>query len=172
MGTKERSRKGNTISIWLNREIQDNLDDSAKRVNLSRNKLIENLLDVGLEEIGILKHVGIFRLSMAIENLRQQWRVSQESSDEDKSKTPRGSNITVWLDEKVIDTLEDLAKGLDLSRSKLIEHLLEMGIRDFKYLDKSGIIPMALYIQGLRDKWKKRFKDTENSLKKGKINLE
>jgi len=173
---KEKKKRGAYLSVWISHDILDQLDAAAEKVKLNRNKLIQNLIDTGIEEIKIQKKVGLVKLTMIMSTLKDQWlkavQDAKEGDKKDRRRSQRGVNISVWLDQGLIEDIEDYALKMDMSRSNLIERILEMGLTDLKILSKAGIIPLTMLLRDLKDKWKNRFKKAEKAMEKGKIDLD
>ena len=64
--------------------------------------------------------------------------------------------VTCWIDKKNIDRLDKLAEKAGLTRSKLAENLLEIGVDQLEVLRTLGIMSTALVFRDLKEsiqKW-------------------
>ena len=169
----KKERKVN-ISIWIDQEKLDELEKHARYFKLPRNKLVQNILDTGIEEIKIQKFLGIVQLSMLAKSIKDQWKkgiknLKNTEGPASPQKPPRGVNISIGLEPSIISQVEELSEKLNLTRSKLIENMIDMGLTDLKILKRTGLADITVYIVKLKENWKKRFQETQESLDKGKL---
>jgi hypothetical protein len=171
-----KKERGMTISLWMNQETLDEIDKTADWANIRRSKLIQNLIDVGIEEINIFNALGIIKLSLITLDLKKQWQracseIEERDSIGEKRITDRGVNISIWVSQSQIQDIELLSKKLSLSRSQLIERMIDMGMADMKKLRLVGVTTMAKYLRDLHETWKASFKKTEKAYKDGTLEL-
>lgn len=76
-------------------------------------------------------------------------------------RTPNGKNLTLWVDEKTIERLDKVARKAGLSRSRLAENLLLIGLDEAETLRKIGVLQLAVLVRDLRKKVSKKIADTE-----------
>jgi metal-responsive CopG/Arc/MetJ family transcriptional regulator len=72
-------KKGKSITLWLDEETANRLDKVAQRAGLSRSRLAENLLLVGLDEAETLKKIGVLQLAVLLRDLHE--KVSKRMAD-------------------------------------------------------------------------------------------
>ena len=169
----KKERKVN-ISIWIDEKKRDELEKHAQYFKLPRNKLIQNILDTGIEEIKIQKFLGIVQLSMLAKSIKDQWKkgvknLKNTDGSVSPQRPPRGVNISLGLEPSIISQVEELSEKLNLTRSKLIENMIDMGLTDLKILKRTGLADITVYIVKLKENWKKRFQETQESLEKGEL---
>ena len=63
-------------SIYLNREKFNLLDAYAKKIGISRNQLMENLIESGLEDLKLMEKTGLLLIGVGINDLIQKLRNS------------------------------------------------------------------------------------------------
>ena len=173
-GIKMKKERKVNISIWIDEKKRDELEKHAQYFKLPRNKLIQNILDTGIEEIKIQKFLGIVQLSMLAKSIKDQWKKgvkNLKNTDDSVSpqRPPRGVNISLGLEPSIISQVEELSEKLNLTRSKLIENMIDMGLTDLKILKRTGLADITVYIVKLKENWKKRFQETQESLEKGEL---
>jgi len=49
------------VTIWIKKDLVTQIDQFAEKGDLTRSKLISNLVEVGVEELTIMNKVGIWR---------------------------------------------------------------------------------------------------------------
>ena len=47
------------VTIWIKKDLVEKLDQFAEKGDLTRSKLISNLVEVGVEELTIMNKVGL-----------------------------------------------------------------------------------------------------------------
>ncbi|HEU18341.1 MAG TPA: hypothetical protein ENO00_03025 [Deltaproteobacteria bacterium] len=177
-GKKER---GMTMSIWINQETLDELDNVAKWADLNRSKLIQNFIEVAIDEMNLFRSLGIIRLTLISLDLRKQWKKAiEETTDSDqvpqkKRITDRGINVSIWIPRNVVEDIEDLAGKLNMSRSQVIEKLVDMGMAEMRILRNTGFAHVSKALRDIHEaiskRWKKSFKETEKAMAKRTLNL-
>lgn len=73
----------------------------------------------------------------------------------------KGKAITLWLDEETAKGLDRIAARAGLSRSRLAENLLIVGLDEAKTMERIGVLQLAVLLQKLRGKVKKRLSEIE-----------
>jgi hypothetical protein len=173
----EEKKRSMAISVWINQETLDEIDQAAKWASLSRSKLIQNIIESGLSDLKVMRAIGIVRLALISLELRKKWsKAIKESSDKDnisgKRITDRGVNVSLWMDSKIIFGIEDLAGKLNISRSELIENFIDMGILTIRDIRTKPFDTIALFLRDLHDRWKRSYMEAEKSHRKGTLKLE
>lgn len=173
---QEKKKRGAYLSVWIRQDILEQLDATAEKVKLNRNRLIHNLIDTGIEEIKVQKAIGLVKLTMTMTRLRQQWRkaIADAKGEDRKGRkhSERGVNISIWIGLSLIEDIEDYAAKMNMSRSNLIEWLLEMGLADIKIISEAGIITLAMFARDLKEKWQDQFDKAKKAMERGKIGLD
>lgn len=174
--TEAKKERGMALSLWMNQETLNEIDKTAEWAKIKRSKFIQNLIEVGIEEMKVFKSLGIIKLSLISLDLKKQWqRARSEIEDQEnigeKPFTNRGVNVSIWVSQSQIQEIEIMSKKLNLSRSQLVERLIDMGVSDMRKLRMVGVTTIAKYLRNLHEKWKSSFKDAEKAYKEGKLEL-
>ena len=74
------------------------------------------------------------------------------------------ARVTITVDEDVLEILDEVAKKINVSRSKLTENLFLMGLSDMKILKSLRMIDLAYLITQIREQLKKSEKDEKLKL--------
>jgi predicted DNA-binding protein len=147
--------KKNEIQFTVNLEtdVLERLKNMSEHGDLSRHKLIVNLLTVGIEEIELMKHVGIFQLAIIVRNMTATPdNVKERRSDETKvSEMP----IPLRVEKTLIERLERLAEKGDLSRQRLAQNIIKSGLEELESARKYGLTTIALTVRDMHDSFKK-----------------
>jgi len=64
--------------IRTTQKILDDLDVYAEKMGLSRNQLMNNLILIGLEDLAVLRKLGLIRVGVGIRNLIDSVRDERE----------------------------------------------------------------------------------------------
>ncbi len=63
-------------------------------------------------------------------------------------------NLTVWVDPELLEVADRLAERAGITRAKLLENILDVGIRELMGFEKWGVFTFALVIRNVKDKLK------------------
>jgi len=173
---KEKKDRGMTTSIWISQEILKDMDEVAEMASLTRSKLIQNMVEVGIDEIELFQKIGIVKLSLISLELRKQWQktlsdIRSGNIEKKKRIADRNINVSIWIDSSILEKVEAVAEKMGMSRSQLIEKLVEFGILDLRHLRTLGVLRAIIPIRDLHDRWKQRFKESEDALDEGTLKL-
>jgi len=75
--------------------------------------------------------------------------------------------VTIWIDKGLVDRLEVLAAKGDITRSKLITNIVEVGVEELEVMNKLGIWATARVFEDIRQWFKKRHE--KGQAKKGAV---
>ena len=62
------------VTIWIKKDLVEKLDQFAEKGDLTRSKLISNLVEVGVEELTIMNKVGLWAMARIFEDIKQRLR--------------------------------------------------------------------------------------------------
>ncbi len=62
------------VTIWIKKDLVEKIDQFAEKGDLTRSKLISNLVEVGVEELTIMNKVGLWAMARIFEDIRQRLR--------------------------------------------------------------------------------------------------
>lgn len=89
----EKPERGKTMTIYMGDDLLGRLDKMVEATRVNRNRLIVNLLTVGLEEAEALRRLGIVRAGAFARDLREKIRdrIQAEAVDKewDRAGDPR-----------------------------------------------------------------------------------
>ena len=63
---------GQTVSIWVDKELVERIDRLADRAGMTRSKLIRNMIEVSLEELELIGKFGMLHHSQIIKKARKK----------------------------------------------------------------------------------------------------
>lgn len=80
------AKKG--VTIWLQPEMIERIDKLAVTAEISRSKLLENMVTTFTEEIERYDKIGLFRFSVVLRNMQEALRsrlicISENKSEQD-----------------------------------------------------------------------------------------
>jgi len=142
------------ISVKLSDDTIQALDTFAVIIGKSRHDLIRNILEITVDDIKDLKQVGIFQLGMMIRDL--QHGIEDKLGLKQKTKNDgEGKPIPVKLTEEFIEQLDQLAGRADISRHKLMQNFIKVGLEEMVFLEKTGALKVATILRDLVKGFKK-----------------
>lgn len=59
------------VSMYLDAELVEMLDAAAEKADITRHKLMENLLKVSLEELMTVDKLGLFKFSLILRDMHE-----------------------------------------------------------------------------------------------------
>ncbi|MDD5474893.1 MAG: hypothetical protein PHU03_00085 [Syntrophales bacterium] len=79
------------VTIWINKDLVAQIDTLAEKGDLTRSKLIGNIIEVGVEELQVMNKLGIWAAARIFEDIRQalknrhkRRKAAQESKDQEE----------------------------------------------------------------------------------------
>lgn len=75
------SDKGSVLGVWIDAETRNRLTSAAEAIGIPRNKLIVNLLRVGLDDVELLQKTGVIKLYKAISSRGERIAARIKSSE-------------------------------------------------------------------------------------------
>lgn len=67
-----RCKNGKSITLWLDQDTVKRLDKVANKAGISRSRLTENLVLVGLEEAEAMRKIGVLQMAVLLRDLKQR----------------------------------------------------------------------------------------------------
>lgn len=74
------------VTIWIKKDLVDRIDKLAEKADITRSKLITNLVDVGVEEVEVLDTLGVLAVAKVFEDMRERFKKSREEKQTKKKK--------------------------------------------------------------------------------------
>ena len=74
------------VTIWIRKDLVAKIDALAEKGDLTRSKLISNLVEVGVEELTVMNKVGLWAMAKIYEDIRQRLRGRKGKKDEGTRK--------------------------------------------------------------------------------------
>lgn len=162
------SPKPNEVQFTVNLEtdVLERLKSIAEHGDISRHKLMVNLLKTGIEQIEVLNHVGIFQLAILIRNMTE----SADTTNARKSGEVKSSEMPVPLrmEKKLIEHLERLAERGDLNRQRLAQNIIKTGLEELESARKLGLTHVAIKIRDMKDLFTNVIKTGKQAFNAGK----
>jgi metal-responsive CopG/Arc/MetJ family transcriptional regulator len=82
------SEKGDmqAVTIWIKKDLVDKIDKLAEKADITRSKLITNLVDVGVEEAEFMNKFGIWAAAKVFEDIRQRLKSNRAKKQKEREK--------------------------------------------------------------------------------------
>jgi predicted DNA-binding protein len=151
--------KANEIQFTVNLEtnVLDRLKSMAEYASLSRHKLMVNILQVGIEQLEVLENVGIFQIGILIRNMTE----SPEKAIDRKHREAKNSEMPIPLriEKNLVERLERLADRGDLTRQRLAQNIIKVGIEEIESGKKYGLTQAAIKFRDVQEMVQDLFTD-------------
>lgn len=175
----KKTNKKIMVSIWLDPKLIKILDKLAQMGQLTRSKVIHNLIEIGYDELNLQNNIGLIKFTLLLRNFKQSIKPFLIETEKpiivDTENSPKDS-LSMRMDSDLIEKIDSLSDKIGLTRKSFIEYVLEFEIRDIKALASiPGFVKTVLTIRDLNDtirrNWKNNFKKTEKILESKTIEL-
>ena len=144
-----------STSIKLSAHWIERLDKLTKQADLSRQQLMHNIIEVGIDAIEFSSKVGVFQLGLMIRDLLDLRR---------KPVTGGETPLPLKVDEKVFAKVEMFAEKSDLTRHQLMRNLILVGIEELEGSARVGVFQLSVALRDLGGTVKKIVKDGQRAI--------
>ena len=137
------------FTVNLSTDLLVRLAEMAKHADISRHRLIVNLLSATIDEVEKLEHVGILQLGILIRNMAEPMmaKFNRNQSDENISEMP----IPLRIDKLLLERLERLADKGDITRQRLAQNIIKTGLEELEAARKYGLTHVIFKIRDMHD---------------------
>jgi len=148
------------VSIKLNAKTITELDKLAKKADISRHKLMQNLIYEGAKEVEAFDNIGFLQIGIQIRNAMKSIKYLRPlvTAEDTSNEKP----IPIKIDDDTYDRITRLAQKGELSNHQLMINLINIGVTELNIADKVGIVNLAV---ALRDAFDTVCKLGETALK-------
>ncbi len=116
------------VSVQISPKTLAILDNIAEQADISRHKLIHDILELTIRELEFGAKIGFFQMIVLIKKLARKIAVETEAIEENSR------NIPIRLSEDYLTRLDKLAKQADRSRHYLTKKFVEVGAEELNRL--------------------------------------
>ena len=77
------------VTIWMDKSTLAKIEKLAAKGDITRSKLITNIVEVGVEELEVMNKLGIWATARVFEDMRQWFRkrhMPQKETDKEKTE--------------------------------------------------------------------------------------
>ncbi len=74
------------VTIWIDKDVIQRLDRIAENVNLTRSKLIANIVDANLLEVEVFDKTGLLKAAMWVHDMKDQIAHRKKTAGKAKGK--------------------------------------------------------------------------------------
>lgn len=134
------------LSTKISAETLEILDTLAQRADISRSKLIHNIIESTIDEMDMGRKIGFFQMAILIRNFTN--KVSKPST---KTKDQDERVVPIRLSPEYHKKLEVLAAMADRTPHYLMKNFLQVGAEELNSTLVKGILPLALLVRDLKD---------------------
>lgn len=141
---------GKNLSAKVSLETLEILDRIAQRADISRSKLIHNIIEATIDEMDMGRRIGFFQMVILIRNVGEK---ITGSSGKDKTKAiAEEKTVSVRLSHDYQQKLETLAKMTDRSPHYLMKNFIQVGAEELNSKIVKTVMPLAIMIRDLKEK--------------------
>jgi predicted DNA-binding protein len=124
------------------------LDTMARRADISRSKLIHNIIEATIDEMEMGRKIGFFQMTILIRNFNE--KITGVSGKKSTTVTKEEKTVPVRLSSDYSQKLEILAKMADRSPHYLMKNFIQIGAEELNTTLAKSIIPLAIMVKGLK----------------------
>ena len=164
----KKTENSQTISVYLDDEVQKRLKNVADIIGISRNRMVLNLLIIGLDEAEFLRE--LVTIAVFARDLRDKIRNklsgtgSVARATDIWEKPEKTKTMPIYLDNDLLQRLKRMSDVAKINRNQLITNLLIIGLEEAEMLNRIGIVKVGVFARDLREKIRKRIKGSEEEL--------
>lgn len=138
------------LSAKISIETLEILDRLAQRADISRSKLIHNIIETTIDEMDMGRRIGFFQMAILIRNFSE--KVSRSSAKDKTKPTKEEKTVPVRLSLEYQQKLETLAKMADRTPHYLMKNFIEVGAEELNSTLVKTAIPLVLIARDLKEK--------------------
>ena len=142
--------QGKNLSAKVSIETLEILDTIAQRADISRSKLIHNIIETTIDEMDMGRRIGFLQMIILIRNFNE--KISNSSAKEKKKAIKEEKTVPVRLSYDYQQKLVKLAKMADRSPHYLMKNFIQLGAEELSSIAFKSVIPLVLVIRDLKDK--------------------
>lgn len=150
------------ISANLTQDMVNELDGIAKKFGVTPNKLIVNFITAGFDEIQIFERLGLLKKIWAIQDFLKKYGIDVKKDRAENVEHWRTMNISIRLDKKLNEELDNWAKKYGKTKSALLESCLGLSIENYNEDPYKLGTNLLIFVDAIRT----GFVDTAALLKK------
>ncbi|MGD1151914.1 MAG: hypothetical protein ABR911_03420 [Syntrophales bacterium] len=152
------------VTVNLKQDIVNSIDELASAYGVKSNKLIGNLIGIGLDEIKALKKYGLLKKGLLAVSLLEQYGLLEKKDEEGTDKPNRAMSISIRVGKELSGELDQWAIDLGMTKNSMIVWCIKNALLDFQALKDFHVFNLSLGLVRLEDWVKKVF--SEARLKK------
>jgi len=137
------------LSTKISAETLEILDKLAQRADISRSKLIHNIIESTIDDLEIGRKIGFFQMAILARNFSE--KISKQTKKDQKTTDSEERTVPVRLSPEYHKKLEVLAKMADRSPHYLMKNFLQVGAENLNSTLVKGILPLALLVRDLKE---------------------
>nr|WP_319393143.1 hypothetical protein [uncultured Desulfobacter sp.] len=158
------------VSIWLAPEIIKKIDHFADQARINRSQIVHNLIEVGYEEMRLLKNLHLVKFSVHLWNFKKAITPLIKSENTPSiivgCEEPKKDSISLRIDPDLLQKLDDMAHKLKMTRKGIIEHIIDFEFREIKMINSvPGVLSATVFLRDTLDTvsrtWKKSFEESK-----------
>ena len=70
----KKEKPGQTLSVWIDEGVAESLTILAKKVGITRSKLVSNILEVAANDLRTLDKVGVLKLTVLLRDMQEEFK--------------------------------------------------------------------------------------------------
>lgn len=145
--TEDRQKR--MVSVKLDPSTVKNLDALAAKVGIPRGRMAVRIIHESLPEIKVLNKIGVLRWGSWLEWIVRKVQTKMkmlESQNSDQKKI----SVTLWLDEKDVETLTTIGNKFLLTKSKFASNIITAITPEVKFIDSLGVVDLVYWLEGIK----------------------
>jgi Ribbon-helix-helix protein, copG family len=74
----KRKESEQNITLWLEKDLVARIDKLAAKAEISRSRILRNLIEMSIDELEVVDKIGLFKFSIILQDLREGIRAWAE----------------------------------------------------------------------------------------------
>jgi predicted DNA-binding protein len=150
------------VSVKIEQKYLNILNKISEQADISRHKLIHDILEKTIEELEFGRRIGFFQMVILIRNLARKINLLSDTAIDKVEQEER--SIPIRLSKDFLDRLDELAKQTDRTRHYLMKRFIEVGADELdKLYNKKVPVTNGLMMRHLKKKLDSLCKEGEQA---------
>jgi len=150
------------VSVKINKKTLDILDNIARQVDISRHKLVHDIIEMYIDQFVFDLNLGLLQIVFLVKRLSRKFARSSDTAIEEEQKDEK--TIPIRLSKDYLDKLDRIAKNADRKRHYLMRRFIEIGAEQLEArYDNRALITHGKVMYDLKKKLDRLCKEGEKT---------
>lgn len=150
-----------TLSVAIDKEVKELLEQYGKELDLTLSKLARNLILISLNDLNLLSKIGFLGACLSVKNFLDSLPPKSGKKVTPSNEPEDPVSISMILDQETKELLDTFAEKFDIPVKRLARNSIYAALDDYKFLKKTGLVRIAFHFKNLVASQKK-FEELES----------